>query len=183
MSFLTQKQLDDLGFKSLGKNILISDKCSIYNAKNISIGDNTRIDDFSVLSAGDGGIEIGRYVHIACYSAIIGKGKVTMSDYSGLSSRVSVYSSSDKYNGEYMTNPCLPNTVTNTIHKDVYIGKHVVIGSGSVVLPGVTLCDGSAVGAMSLVNKSEEESYVIAGIPAIRIQKRLDNIFELEKTL
>lgn len=183
MSFLTQKQLDDLGFKSLGKNVLISDKCSIYNAKNISIGDNTRIDDFSILSAGEGGIEIGRYVHIACYSAIIGKGKVTMLDYSGLSSRVSVYSSSDKYNGEYMTNPCLPSTVTNTIHKDVHIGKHVVIGSGSVVLPGVTLCDGSAVGAMSLVNKSEDGPYVLAGIPAKRIQRRLDNIFELEKTL
>lgn len=183
MSFLTQKQLDDLGFKSLGENVLISDKCSIYNAKNISIGDNTRIDDFSILSAGEGGIEIGRYVHIACYSAIIGKGRVTMLDYSGLSSRVSVYSSSDKYNGEYMTNPCLPSTVTNTIHKDVRIGKHVVIGSGSVVLPGVTLCDGSAVGAMSLVNKSEDGPYVLAGIPAKRIQRRLDNIFELEKTL
>ena len=183
MSFLKQKQLDDLGFKSLGKNVLISDKCSIYNAKNISIGDNTRIDDFCILSAGDGGIEIGRYVHIACYSAIIGKGKVTMLDYSGLSSRVSVYSSSDKYNGEYMTNPCLPETVTNTIHKDVHIGKHVVIGSGSVVLPGVTLCDGSAVGAMSLVNKSEDGPYVLAGIPAKRIQRRLDNIFQLEKTI
>lgn len=183
MSFLTQKQLDDLGFKSLGKNVLISDKCSIYNAKNISIGDNTRIDDFCILSAGDGGIEIGRYVHIACYSAIIGKGKVTMLDYSGLSSRVSVYSSSDKYNGEYMTNPCLPEIVTNTIHKDVHIGKHVVIGSGSVVLPGVTLCDGSAVGAISLVNKSEDEPYVLAGIPAKRIQRRLDNIFQLEKTI
>ena len=59
MSFLSKKELNDLGFKSLGENVLISDKCSIYNAKNISIGDNTRIDDFAILSAGDGGIEIG----------------------------------------------------------------------------------------------------------------------------
>jgi galactoside O-acetyltransferase len=183
MSFLTQKQLNDLGFKSLGENVLISDKCSIYNAKNISIGDNTRIDDFSILSAGDGGIEIGKYVHIACYSAVIGKGKVIMKDYSGLSSRVSVYSSSDNYDGEYMTNPCLPSKVTNTIHKDVYIGKHVVIGSGSVVLPGVTLCDGSAVGAMSLVNKSCLEPYVLAGVPAKKIKERKGNIFNLEGTI
>jgi galactoside O-acetyltransferase len=183
MSFLSKKELNDLGFKSLGENVLISDKCSIYNAKNISIGDNTRIDDFAILSAGDGGIEIGKYVHIACYSAIIGKGKVVMKDYSGLSSRVSVYSSSDNYDGEYMTNPCLPNTVTNTIHKNVYIGKHVVIGSSSVVLPGVSLCDGSAVGAMSLVNKSIDEPYVVAGVPAKPIKPRKSNIFELEKTI
>jgi acetyltransferase-like isoleucine patch superfamily enzyme len=71
----------------------------------------------------------------------------------------------------------------NTIHKDVVIGKHVVIGSSSVILPGVELADGSAVGAMSLVTRSEEEPYVLAGIPAKRIKKRLDNIFELEKLI
>jgi acetyltransferase-like isoleucine patch superfamily enzyme len=183
MSFLTTKQLEEFGFKHLGKNVLISDKCSIYNAKNISIGDNTRIDDFCILSAGEGGIEIERYVHIACYSSIIGKGRVTMKDFSGLSSKVAVYSSSDKYDGQYMTNPCLPDHVMNTIHKDVVIGKHVVIGSSSVILPGVELADGSAVGAMSLVTRSEEEPYVLAGIPAKRIKKRLDNIFELEKLI
>ena len=165
MSFLNQKELDNMGFKFLGKNVLISDKSSIYNTKNISIDDNTRIDDFCVLSAGDGGIEIGKYVHIACFSSLIGKGKITMKDYSGISSRVSVYSSSDNYDGEYMTNPCLPDNVTNTIHKDVIIGKHVVIGSNSVVLPGVTLFDGCSVGAMSLINKSIDGPYVMVGIP------------------
>ena len=183
MSFISQNKLDKMGFKSLGKNVLISDKCSLYNIKNISIGDNTRIDDFCILSAGDEGIEIGKYVHIACYSSLIGKGKITMKDYSGISSRVSVYSSSDNYDGEYMTNPCLPETLTNTTHEDVIIGKHVVIGSGSVILPGVTLCDGSAVGAMSLVNKSEDIPYVLAGIPAKRIQRRSDNIFKLENKI
>jgi dTDP-4-amino-4,6-dideoxy-D-glucose acyltransferase len=183
MSFFIQKELDNMGFKYLGENVLISDKCSIYNAKNISIGDNTRIDDFCVLSAGDGGIEIGRYVHVACFSSLIGKGKITMKDYSGISSRVSIYSSSDNYDGEYMTNPCLPNSVTNTTHKDVVIGKHVVIGSNSVVLPGVILSDGCCVGAMSLVNKSIDGPYVMVGIPAKKIKDRKLNIFDLEKTI
>lgn len=183
MSFLKQNELDDLGFKFLGKNVLISDKCSLYNTKNISIGDNTRIDDFCILSAGENGIEIGRYVHIACFSSLVGKGKITMRDYSGVSSRVSVYSSSDSYDGEYMTNPCLPVGVTNVIHKDVVIGKHVVIGSNSVVLPGVILADGCSIGAMSLVNKSVDGRYIMAGIPAKRIRDRKSNIFELEKTI
>jgi galactoside O-acetyltransferase len=180
MSFLTQSQLENLGFKSLGKNVLLSDKASIYNAKNISIGDNSRIDDFSILSAGDSGIEIGNNVHIACFSSIIGKGRVVMGDYSGLSSRVSVYSSSDNYDGEYMTNPCIPTNFTNTIHKDVIIGKHVVVGSGSVILPGVYLADGSAVGAMSLVTKDVGEFEIVVGIPAKKLKNRKQMILDLE---
>jgi galactoside O-acetyltransferase len=183
MSFYKQEELNKMGFKFLGKNVLISNKSSIYNTNNISIDDNTRIDDFCILSAGSGGIELGKYVHIACYSSLIGKGKITMKDYSGISSRVSVYSSSDNYDGEYMTNPCLPSSVTNTIHKDVIIGKHVVIGSNSVVLPGVILSDGCSVGAMSLINKSVDGPYVMVGIPAKKIKDRKLNIFKLEKII
>ena len=183
MSFLKQEDLEKMGFKHLGKNVLISDKSSIYNAKNISLDDNVRIDDFCILSAGHGGIDIGKYVHIACFSSLIGKSKITMKDYSGISSRVSIYSSSDNYDGEWMTNPCLPETVTNTIHKEVMIGKHVVIGSNCVVLPGVNLCDGCSVGAMSLVNKSIDECYVYAGIPIKKIKPRKSNIFDLEKLM
>ena len=101
MSFFSENDLLNIGFKHIGKNVLISDKCSIYNPKKISIGDNVRIDDFCVISAGEGGIELGNFVHIACYSSLIGKGKITMKDFSGLSSRVSVYSSSDKYDGKF----------------------------------------------------------------------------------
>jgi acetyltransferase-like isoleucine patch superfamily enzyme len=183
MSFYNENELKEIGFKYLGKNVLISNKTSIYNAKNITIGNNTRIDDFCILSAGEGGIEIGNYVHIACYSSLIGKGKIQMKDYSGLSSRVSVYSSSDNYDGEYMTNPCLPKNVVNTIHKDVVIGKHVVIGSNSVILPGVTLVDGCSIGAMSLVNKSIDEPYVCVGIPIKKLKPRKSNIFNLEKLI
>ena len=183
MSFYKQEELDKMNFKHLGKNVLISDKCSIYNAGNISIDDNTRIDDFAILSAGEGGIEIGKYVHIACFATLIGKGKIKMCDYSGLSSRVAVYSSSDNYDGEWMTNPCLPSNVTNTIHKDVFLGKHVVVGSGSVVLPGVTLGDGCSVGALSLVNKSVEEFKVIVGVPAKVIKDRKRNLLDLEKKI
>jgi galactoside O-acetyltransferase len=183
MSFYTEKELENIGFKKIGVNVLISKKASIYNSKNISIDDNVRIDDFCVISAGDGGIEIGKYVHIACYSSLIGKGKIIMKDYSGISSRVSVYSSSDNYDGEFMTNPCLPTNVTNTIHKDVTIGKHVVIGTNSVVLPGVILEDGCSVGSMSLVNKSLESGFIYAGVPAKKIKERKTNIFDLEKLI
>ena len=52
MGFYSREQLKKIGFKSLGKNVLISDKTSIYSPENISIGNNVRVDDFSILSAG-----------------------------------------------------------------------------------------------------------------------------------
>ena len=62
MGFLNQEQLLNIGFFSFGNNVLISDKVSIYNPSKIKIGNNVRIDDYCVLSAGAGGIEIGDYV-------------------------------------------------------------------------------------------------------------------------
>lgn len=55
MGFYSREQLEKIGFKSLGENVLISDKTSIYSPENISIGNNVRVDDFSILSAGGGG--------------------------------------------------------------------------------------------------------------------------------
>lgn len=171
-------------FKSLGKNVLISDKAVFYGAERIEIGDNCRIDDFAILSAGKGGIVIDRYVHIACHATIIGQGRVYMGDYSGISSRVAVYSSSDNYDGEYMTNPCVPDNVKNTKHEEVWIGRHVVIGTGSTLLPGVHLSDGCAVGAMSLVRPGYYISNVIlAGIPAIVKKPRKWTIYNLESKI
>lgn len=187
MAFLTEQQLYDMGFASLGKNVLISDKASIYGASNIHIGDNVRIDDFCILSAGKGGIEIGSYIHIAVYSSLIGAGKIMLSDFSNISSKVAIYSSNDDYSGEYMTNPMVPEKYTNITHADVAIGKHVIIGSGTVVLPGITLHEGVAIGALSLVTKDCEAFGIYAGAPAKKIKNRekrlLDCASRLQSTI
>lgn len=180
MAFLSDDQLFDLGFKSVGKNVLISDKASIYNANNIEIGENTRIDDFCILSAGTGGIEIGRNVHIACYVSIIGKGKVKIDDFAGISSKSAIYSSNDDYSGNFMTGPTLPEKFINVSHKEVNIEKHVIIGVNTVVLPGVTIKKGAAIGAFSLVNKDCEALKIYAGVPIKLIKERKSNFLSLE---
>lgn len=183
-NFYTRIQLMEMGFATLGKNVRISRKTSIYGAERIHIGDNSRIDDFAILSAGEGGIFIGKYVHISCHCSVIGQGKIILDDYSGISGRVSIYSSSDSYDGMYMTNPTLPPHVMNTTHAPVTLGKHTVVGAGSVILPGVTLHPGCAVYAMSLVTPgSFGACSIIAGVPAKGIKKRETRIFELEKEL
>lgn len=180
MAFLTEQQLSTIGFAELGSNVLISDKASIYGASRIKIGSNVRIDDFCVLSAGEGGIEIGSYIHIAVYSSLIGAGKITLADFANISSKVAIYSSNDDYSGGYMTNPMVPVEYTNVTHAAVTLAKHVIIGSGSVVLPGVTLHEGSVVGSLSMITKDCEAFGVYVGAPAKKIKNRKRELLELE---
>lgn len=182
-SFYSIEELLELGFKSVGNNVLISRKTSIYGISRISIGNNVRIDDYCVLSAGKNGIQIGNYIHIAVYVSLMGEGKITLEDYSGLSSRVSVYSSNDDYSGEFMSNPTVPTELTNVTHADVKIGRHVLVGSGAIILPGITLNEGVVVGALSLVNKDCEEFYIYAGNPAKKIVNRSRDVLNLEKKI
>ena len=182
MAFLSRAQLDDMGFAKLGSNVHISDKASIYNPGGIVIGNNVRIDDFSVISAGEGGVEIGDYVHIAVFCSLIGAGRITLSDFVGVSSRVSVYSSNDDYTGAALTGPLVPNELRKVRSADVFFEKHVIVGAGSVILPGVTLKEGAAVGALSLVAKDCEEFTVYSGVPAkpLKVRKRNLKALELE---
>jgi dTDP-4-amino-4,6-dideoxy-D-glucose acyltransferase len=181
MAYYSEDELKLLGLSSYGKNVLISNKTSIYNPGRISIGNNVRIDDFCVLSAGSGGIEIGDYVHIAVFCSLMGAGKISMGDFSGLSSRVSVYSSNDDYSGEHMTNPTVPDMFTGVEHADVVIGKHAIVGSGAVILPGIELEEGVAIAALSLVSKSCKAFGIYSGTR--RIAERKDHFLELEKVL
>ena len=170
-----------MGFAAVGTNVSISDRASFYNCAGISIGSNVRIDDFCVLSAGVGGIYIGDHVHVAVYSSLIGAGRITLSDFGNISSRVSIYSSSDDYSGAAMTNPTVSPEYTGVVHADVFLGKHVIVGSGSVILPGVVLEEGVAVGALSLVNRDCKAFGIYAGNPARRVKERKLDLLKLEQ--
>ena len=170
-----------MGFAGVGENAMISDRASFYNCAGISIGSNVRIDDFCVVSAGPGGIHIGNHVHLAVYSSLIGAGKISLSDFCNISSRVSIYSRSDDYSGATMTNPTVPAEYTGVRHADVFLGKHVIVGSGTVILPGVTLDEGVAVGALSFVNRSCKAFGIYAGNPARRVRERQRDVLALEE--
>ncbi len=179
--YYSKEELQHIGFKKLGENVLISKVASIYGASRISIGDHVRIDDFCVLSTGDvGSITFGNYIHIAAFCSIMGNGEIRMDNYSGLSSRVSIYSSSDDYSGNFMTNPTVPKAYTNVTSGLVHLKKHVIVGAGSIILPNVIIGEGSAIGALSLVNKNVEDFMIVAGNPAKPIKDRSKKLKEIE---
>ena len=178
-SYLTEEELLQIGFKSIGKNVMLSKKASIYRAERISIGSNVRIDDFCILS---GTITIGNYIHIAAYSALYGSDVgIQLDDFSNISSRVCIYAISDDFSGEMMTNPLIPDKYKRMIKARVHVEKHVIIGTGSTILPDVTLREGTAVGAMSFIKETTEPWGIYAGIPARRIKERKRDLLYCEE--
>ena len=113
MSYYKQDELKKLGFLRLGKNVKISDRASIYNCNQICIGDNSRIDDFCVIS---GKIKIGKNVHITPMCLIAGGEKgIVFEDFVTIAYGVKVFSQSDDYSGTTMTNSTIPKK-----YKDEY---------------------------------------------------------------
>lgn len=179
-SYYSEEELQSLGLKSVGKDVRLSRKTSIYGAENISIGNHVRIDDFCILS---GHISIGNYVHVNPFTGIFaGTAGVVLQDFVNLASRITIYAVSDDYSGEYMTSPLLPAECTNIKNAPVLIEKHTIIGTGTSILPGVTIGTGCAIGAMSLVKQSCEPWGIYAGVPCKFIKNRSCNLLKFEKS-
>jgi len=180
-SFFETDELLDLGLKFIGREVKISRHATFYGNENISVGDYSRIDDYCILSAGDGGeIRIGEHVHVAAGVHLYGAAAIIISDYVGLSSGCKVYSVTDDYSGEYMTNPTVPDRYRNVISKRITLSKHSLIGAGTILLPGAILAEGTSVGAMSLVTKELEPWGIYVGIPVRKIKNRSKRLLEFE---
>jgi len=178
-NFYNHQELLNLGFASIGANVLISKKASIYNPGNICIGSNVRIDDFCLLS---GKVTIGSFIHIAAYTSLCGgSAGITLADFVNLSRKIEVFAVSDDFSGETMTNPIIPEKFKNILNAPVLLHKHVLVGTSSVILPGVTLDEGCVVGALSLVKNSLPAWTINAGIPARTLRPRSKNLLRLEK--
>ena len=144
--FLNKNQLKRIGFFKIGKGCKISNKISCYDL-NGSLGDNVRIDDYVCLK---GKISLKSNVHIARGCTLSGGNKgIFVDSYTNLSNYVQVFSMSDDYIMPFIPGGTLSNANRNKfakIHnKKVYIGKAVLVGAFSVVLPGSILNNFSSI--------------------------------------
>ncbi|BDW84196.1 acetyltransferase [Roseicyclus marinus] len=179
--YATTEELRTLGFAHVGKNVMIAHNCTLIGLENIHIGDNVRIDGQTTIAAARGHCRIGRNVHIGGGTYLACAGGLDLADFVGLSQGVRIYTISDDYSGAAMTNPTVPPDFTNVTVAPVTVGRHVIIGSGSVVLPGVEIGEGVAVGALSLVTKSLDAWGIYAGNPARRLRERSKALLDAER--
>lgn len=184
IGYFSDMDLAQLGLGAFGKNVKISKTSTLYNCSNIYIGDNVRIDNFCVIAPSSlAKFVIGNYVHISAYNLMNGMADIELEDFVTMAPYVRIFSSSDDYSGQYMTNAVVPRNLIGTISSKVSVKKHSIIGVGSTILQGVILAEGTAVAGHSFVNKSTDPFTIVGGVPANKIKNRSSNLLDLEKNI
>lgn len=182
MGTLSREQIDQLGFASVGTDIAISDRCSIYGAGAISIGNHVRIDDFAILTAREP-VVIGSHVHIAAFVFLSGQFGIILEDFVGVSPRATLLSGNDDFSGQWLPGPLAPEELRNVRGSGLHLGRHCIVGAHSVVLPGVSLGEGTVVGALSLVKETLGSWGIYGGVPARLIRPRKRDVEALAARL
>lgn len=160
----------------LGRNSLIDIGVSIFNPRNVRIGDGTHIDTYVKIEGG-GPVAIGSYNHIASFTILAGRGGLTTGDYVGISAGSMLYSASNHYTDGltdkyFIMSACAPATDQLVKEIPVVMEDHSFIGMNTIVLPGVRIGRGVVVGAGALVADDVPPWTVAVGVPARVVKER-----------
>ena len=163
-SFVSQKILEEHNFKSLGSNIKISSNVTIIGEENITLGSNVRIDDYTIISAKEGSLNIGSNVHIGGQSYLGCSGTIKIGNNVNISQGVKLYSKINNYHQHDKDNPFFL--------KKIVIKDEVIIGSGTVIVGECCILDGTTIGALSLVKDDLKSWSIYAGNPLRFLKSR-----------
>lgn len=171
---------DPAQLKRVGSNVIIGKTVRIRYPELVEIGDDVIIDDFTYISSA---LRIDGSVHIAAGCKLIGgrNSTVHLGEFSTLAPNVVLAAGSDDYLSG-IASPLVPAKYKGNVEiGSINLGRHCIVGANSTVLPDVTLQDGAAVGANSLVKISLDPWSLYAGVPARFIRHRdRDTILDLE---
>jgi len=146
----------------LGENVVIRDFVNLYGCE---IGDNTRIGTFVEIQKN---AKVGRSCKISSHTFIC-EG-VTIEDEVFVGHNVSFVN--DNYPRATNAEGGL-QTEDDWVVEPIVVRRGASLGSGSVVLGGVTIGAGAIVGAGSVVTRDVPPRCVVAGVPA-RVLRTLD---------
>ena len=169
--YLAREALSSMPFKSMGHDVMIHERVTLVGIENISIGSHVRIDPEVILLA-TGPLTIGCYTHIAAGVFIAAKAGFEMKNFANIAHGARIYTINDDYSGEHLMGPTIPVELLNLRHGAVVMEEHTITGAGAIVLPGVTLAEGSVLGALSLIGTSTEPWMMYGGVPAKPIKER-----------
>lgn len=158
-------------FKVCGEDVYIDSTCKIKYPFDVSIGSHVAL-DFGV-SISTTAI-IGDYIHIAPHVVIIGgnKSKLIMEDFSFIASGTKVVCGSEDYTGLGLVGPTIPEQYRLIKYTSIKFKKFAGCGVNCSIMPGVTLAEGSILGANSLLTKDTEPWTIYVGSPARPVKIR-----------
>lgn len=169
---------DKNDLKFCGQNVIIGKTVRIRRPDLVSIGDNTIIDDFTYISCA---LEIGSYCHIASNVTISGgaNGKLTLKNMVGIGCGCSVHVASSDYLFASMDLPSVPEQYRfGGVCDDIFLESYVLLGSHTVVLPGVYLPEGFASGAHTVISQKKYEDWTLyRGLDCVKVFKRPNKKF------
>ena len=169
--YLPRERLESLGFAALGTDVRIHPSCVLVGCERISIGSHVRIDPFCVITI-SGRLAIGDHVHLSAHAALIGAGSIEIGDHANVSHGAKLLSSSDDFSAAGIAGPLVPAAYRRVRNGTVRVGRHGIVGAGSILLPGAEVGEGASVGAVSLVKAALPAWTVNAGTPARVVGQR-----------
>ena len=169
--YLTTAAISSMPFRSVGHDVMIHERVTLVGIENISIGSHVRIDPEVILLA-TGPLTIGCYTHIAPGVFIAAKAGFEMKNFANIAHGARIYTVNDDYSGEHLMGPTIPAELLSLSTGAVLMQEHSTVGAGAIVMPGVTMADGSVLGALSLLGKPTQPWTIYGGIPAKPIKER-----------
>jgi acetyltransferase-like isoleucine patch superfamily enzyme len=159
--------IDRQAFARIGEDVRFGMNVDIRRPQFVSIGSHVAIDTGAYITTAAG---IGDYVHIGPYVTVIGgpEARLTMGNFTNLAAGCRVICGSDRFMGEGLVGPAsLPDEFKDKMKlAPVVLEDFANVGTNAVIMPGVTLAQGTVIGACSLVTASTEPWTVYTGIPA-----------------
>ena len=165
-------EFDYTELQECGKDVFISSNVEIRRPHLVTIGRNVAIDTgFYVTTQA----EIGSYVHIGPYVTCIGGelGKLTVGNFSTIAAGARIICLGEEHLGLGLVGPNIPNMYSDRkIGGEVILEDYVSIGTSAIVFPGVTMKEGSVLGAGSVLTMDAQPWTIYVGNPAKPIKKR-----------
>lgn len=155
-----------------GDDVYISASAEIRRPELCQIGNHVAIDSFFYCTTA---LQVGDYVHISPHVAVIGgkKTRLTVEDFCFLSVGSKYICGSETFHGAGLIGPLIPEEYQDEQQLwPITLKRFSGALANSVILPGVTLAEGSVLGANSLLKEDTEPWTVYAGNPARPIRKR-----------
>jgi galactoside O-acetyltransferase len=180
--YYSADEVASLGLASYGRHVFIHRTVTLAGARHVSLGDYVRIDAHTLIVA-SASVTIGSRVHVGSAVNMTAAAPITIADFAGISAGSKLFTTDDDYGGEFLTGPTVPAELTNIATAAITIGRHVIIGSNSVVLPGAVLEEGVVIGALSLAKGRFDGWGIYGGVPARRIRERSRGLLEKEGSL
>ena len=149
--------------KHLGKNVMIDVGVKLSGIKNLSVGDYSFIESYSIITAFLNEITIGKRVHIAPFCIIHANEEIVIEDYIGIAAGVKIFSSTTYPNEKRMSGPTIPHSMMSSKSSPIILEKDCAIYANSILLPGAKIGEGAVVCANSIISKKIEPYKIVLG--------------------